>query len=410
MKKWSLLLAVPALVAITVPARAAADDPDAVLWQIRAENAKRLQEQPPDIAAIIKTRAVTSKAAVKGVDPAAVKPAKALAWAQLYFFAEEYEGARTAARRSFTSSPAPEAVSMAQHIVIESSLRMGDAQALLATITKIKPPSPRAAARIAAMAGAELAGVVADKLGTQAGLDLLTKAEALVPFDQLTAGMDKTLVDQTRASLAAGRADLLSGDGKHAEALAALKTMRWKLADGGPAARQIDTKLKQTALVGRVAPPIARERGYGDFAGLESLRGKVVLVDFTTHWGPSCKQSYPAVRKMYDELKGKGLEVVGVTTYFGFFGNERGISEDQEFAKLADHVKEHNITWPVVVGPKSNPAAYGVNTSAHYVVLGRDGKVVSYTAGYSAELFSRLRADVEKSLAQPTAASDPAAR
>lgn len=73
-------------------------------------------------------------------------------------------------------------------------------------------------------------------------------------------------------------------------------------------------------------------------------------------------------------------------------------------------MKEHNITWPVVVGPKSNPAAYGVNTSHHYVVLGRDGKVVSHTVGYSADLFSRLRAGVEKALAQPTAASGPVAR
>jgi peroxiredoxin len=250
------------------------------------------------------------------------------------------------------------------------------------------------------MAGAELAGAVARKLGTQAGLDLLAKAEALVPFDQLTAGTDKANADQARASLAAGRADLLSGAGKHAEALAALKSARRKLPDGGPAARQIDTKLKQAALVGSVAPPLARERGYGDFAGLESLRGKVVLLDFTAHWSPLCKRGYPAVRKMYDELKSKGLEVVGVTTYYGFFGSERGITEDQEFAKLADYQTEYNINWPIVVGPRSNSEAYGVNNFPHYVVLGRDGKVVSYTAGYSTDQFDRLRASVEKALAQ----------
>jgi glutathione peroxidase-family protein len=402
MKSWPLFLTVPALVAVTaIPATArGAEDPDTVLWRIRAENAKRLQQREPDIAAIIKTRADTAKAAVKGVDPATFVSTKALAWAQLYYFAEEYEESRSAARRFLTSSPSPAAASMAQHIILDSSLRLGDAQALLATLNEIKPPSPAAAARIAVMTGTELAGAVAEKLGTQAGLDLLARVEALVPFDQLIVGTDKARADQARISLAMGRADLLSGAGRHAEALAALGATRQKMADGSPAARQIDRKLKQVALVGSVAPPLARERGYGDFAGLESLRGKVVLVDFTAHWSPFSKRGYPAMRKMYDELKSKGLEVVGVTTYYGFFGSERGITEDQEFAKLADYQTEYNINWPIVVGPRSNSEAYGVNNFPHYVVLGRDGKVVSYTAGYSTDLFHRLRASVEKALAQ----------
>jgi len=126
-------------------------------------------------------------------------------------------------------------------------------------------------------------------------------------------------------------------------------------------------------------------------------------VDFTVHWGPFCKRGYPAIGKMYDELKSKGLEMVSVTTYYGFFGNERGITKDQEFAKLADYRKEYSINWPMVVGPRSNSETYGVNDFPHYVVLGRDGKVISSTAGYSTDQFNRLRACVEKALAQQTA-------
>jgi thiol-disulfide isomerase/thioredoxin len=222
----------------------------------------------------------------------------------------------------------------------------------------------------------------------------------LVPFDQLTTGTDKTIADQARIYIAIGRSELLNGDGKHAEALAALKAARQKLADVSPATQQIDSKLKQAALVGNIAPSLIRARGFGDFPGLESLWGKVVILDFTVHWWPFCRRGYPALRQMYDELKSKGLEIVGVTTYYGFFGNERGITEDQEFAKLADYRKAHNINWPMVVGPKSNIEAYGVNDFPHYVVLGRDGKVVSSTVGYSTDLFHRLRASVEKALAQ----------
>ncbi|MGC4043229.1 MAG: redoxin domain-containing protein [Armatimonas sp.] len=369
--------------------------------RIRTDNAKGLQKQEPDIAAIIKTRADTAKAAVKDVDPATVQLEKALSWAQLYYFAEKYDEARTAARRFLTSFPTPEDAFEAQQVILDSAQRQGDAKALVATLTELKPPYPAAATHIAQMTGLELAFTVAEKLGAQAGLDLLTKVEARVPFDKLTTETDKVIADQTRISLATGRADLLGGAGKHAEALAALKAARQKLGEGSPAAQQLDSKLKQAALVGNMAPALTRERGYGDFTGLESLQGKVVVVDFTSHWWPFCKRGYPAMRKLYDELKSKGLEVVSVTGYYGFFKNERGITKDQEFAKLADHVKEFNISWPLVVGPKSNYEAYGVMDVPHYVVLGRDGKVVSTTTGFSTDQFHRLRASVEKALARP---------
>jgi thiol-disulfide isomerase/thioredoxin len=405
MKRWPLLLVVLALVAMTTisgTARAA-DDPDTALQQIRAENAKRLQEQEPDIAAIIKARADIAKAAVKGVDPATVERGKGLSWAQLYYFAEKYEESRTAARRFLSTYRPPQETFNAQQVILDSAQRQGDAQALVATLAEIKPPSPAEAAFIATMTGQELAGTVAEKLGAQAGLDLLAKVEALVPFDRMTTGTDKIVADQARIRIATGRADLLNGAGKRAEALAALKAARQKLEDGSPALQQIDSNLKQAALVGSAAPPLNRDRGYGDFAGLESLRGKVVLVDFTAHWWPFCKRGYPAMRKMYDELKSKGLEMVSVTGYYGFFGNERGITKDQEFAKLADHVKENDINWPMVVGPRSNAEAYGVGDVPHYVVLGRDGKVVSTTVGFSTDLFNRLRVSVEKALAPQTA-------
>lgn len=57
----------------------------------------------------------------------------------------------------------------------------------------------------------------------------------------------------------------------------------------------------------------------------------------------------------------------------------------------------------MVMGPKSIAEAYGVNDFPHYVILGRDGKVVSTIVGYSTDLFKQLRARVEKALAQQTA-------
>jgi cytochrome c biogenesis protein CcmG, thiol:disulfide interchange protein DsbE len=45
---------------------------------------------------------------------------------------------------------------------------------------------------------------------------------------------------------------------------------------------------------------------------LESLRGKVVLVDFWASWCEPCRKSFPWLRRMHDRYASQGLVVVAV--------------------------------------------------------------------------------------------------
>ena len=104
------------------------------------------------------------------------------------------------------------------------------------------------------------------------------------------------------------------------------------------------------------------------------------------------------MKQMYGDLKDKGFEVVGVTTYYGFFANEKNLTPDQEFARLPEHIKEFGLPWPIVVADRANFENYGVGGIPHYVVVGRDGRVAGYTIAYNDDLFKQLRAKVEKAL------------
>jgi len=160
----------------------------------------------------------------------------------------------------------------------------------------------------------------------------------------------------------------------------------------------------QWTLVGAVAPSLTVERSSGGtFTGLEQYKGKVVLVDFFAHWCPPCKASYPDMRKLYDDLHDKGLEIVGVTTYYGYYNDQKGLTPDQEFAKMADFIKEFNIAWPVAFGKdkdRKNFEAYGVTGIPTVAVIDREGKVHSLDVGYSAASFKKFRAEVEKLVAE----------
>jgi thiol-disulfide isomerase/thioredoxin len=73
---------------------------------------------------------------------------------------------------------------------------------------------------------------------------------------------------------------------------------------------------------------------------LESLRGKVVVVDFWTYSCINCVRTLPYLRAWYDAYKDKGLVVIGVhTPEFEFEKNP---------ANVGRAIRELGVTWPVV--------------------------------------------------------------
>ena len=73
---------------------------------------------------------------------------------------------------------------------------------------------------------------------------------------------------------------------------------------------------------------------------LESLRGKVVVVDFWTYSCVNCVRTLPYLKAWYDTYKDKGLVIVGVhTPEFEF---------EKSTANVARAIHELGVTWPVV--------------------------------------------------------------
>jgi thiol-disulfide isomerase/thioredoxin len=72
---------------------------------------------------------------------------------------------------------------------------------------------------------------------------------------------------------------------------------------------------------------------------MESLRGKVVLVQFWTYSCINCLRTFPYVTKWYEKYKDKGLVVVGVHTPEFAFEKER--------ANVETAIKRFGITYPV---------------------------------------------------------------
>lgn len=88
--------------------------------------------------------------------------------------------------------------------------------------------------------------------------------------------------------------------------------------------------------------------------------------------------------------------MVAVTSYYGFLGQERNLTEEMEFAKMEKFRSDKGEPWPMVFGDRTtNNEAYGVSGIPHWVVLDRTGKVAFIHVGYSAEIFKPFREKIK---------------
>ena len=60
------------------------------------------------------------------------------------------------------------------------------------------------------------------------------------------------------------------------------------------------------------SPDFTTEDAAGSRVDAVSFRGKVVVLNFWATWCPPCRLEMPAMERLYQEFRGKGLEIVAV--------------------------------------------------------------------------------------------------
>lgn len=100
------------------------------------------------------------------------------------------------------------------------------------------------------------------------------------------------------------------------------------------------------AQVGQPLPMVDTTLIEGKVLKASELKGKAVLTVFWATWCPICQREMPHVQKLYESLRGRGLEVLA-------------LSLDQDKFAVEQYVKDADFSFPVAMRAPAHQEAYG---------------------------------------------------
>lgn len=142
---------------------------------------------------------------------------------------------------------------------------------------------------------------------------------------------------------------------------------------------------KLAKLVGSPAPALdVKYWVNGKDMSLDSLDGKVVLLDFWAVWCGPCIATFPHLKEWNDEFSSKGLQIVGVTRKYNYTWNDESNrasradeenTDEQEIAMLEKFLAHHELQHPTIITPDESEmqSEYAVSGIPHAVLIDRKG-------------------------------------
>ncbi len=127
---------------------------------------------------------------------------------------------------------------------------------------------------------------------------------------------------------------------------------------------------------------------------IRDFQGKILVVDIWATWCGPCRIEIPHLIKLASELKGQGVEVLGLTT------------EDpaEDTPRVRQFVDEFKINYPIgfARGEFARFLMQGKDVIPQTYVIGRDGRLIRHFIGFNVNTSPpQLRAAVEEAIKMP---------
>lgn len=128
--------------------------------------------------------------------------------------------------------------------------------------------------------------------------------------------------------------------------------------------------------IGKKVPSISLKNPDRDTTfHLDSLNGKIVLIDFWASWCVPCRESNPELVKVYQKFKNLKYKTADGFTIYSF-------SLDKDIRSWKKAIEEDKLTWPYHVGDQRewrSPTVrqYGVDGIPSSFLIDEKGKLIA---------------------------------
>lgn len=142
--------------------------------------------------------------------------------------------------------------------------------------------------------------------------------------------------------------------------------------------------------VGDEAPDFEMTLTDGQKVKLSSLRGKVVMLQFTASWCGVCRKEMPFIEK---DIWQKHKDNASFALY--------GVDRDEPLEKVKAFAKQTKVTYPLGLDPGADIfAKYAVRNAGitRNVLIDKTGKIMMMTRLYNEEEFSALCKKIDELL------------
>lgn len=157
-------------------------------------------------------------------------------------------------------------------------------------------------------------------------------------------------------------------------------------------ARVADADRGYLVQVGDMAPDFEMQMPDGSVVSLSSLRGKVVMLQFTASWCGVCRKEMPHIESDIWQRHKDHPE-------FALYGIDR----EEPVEKIEEMIEATGVTYPIGMDPNADIfGLYAEKTAGitRNVIIDRDGEIVMLTRLFDEEEFNEMVDAIDQLLEQ----------
>lgn len=150
----------------------------------------------------------------------------------------------------------------------------------------------------------------------------------------------------------------------------------------GEASENADDERGYIVKVGDIAPDFEMTLSNGDRVQLSSLRGKVVMLQFTASWCGVCRKEMPYIES---DIWAKHKDNADFALY--------GIDREEPVEKINELIEKTGVTYPIGLDPEAEIFKLYAEEKAgitRNVIIDRDGRIVMLTRLFEMDEFNEM--------------------